>query len=158
MEFSEAEEYVLFAIKRLIRHQETPTIENLELVKQRWLDESGNWQEALESLMAKGLVTCANGVYGLTEQADEQMQQIAKKDFGDAFVRNEQSPTYATFCEWVYGKHLCQCNMMTMAQLEKFLDVLSLDEHNRVLEMGCGIGTITDTLSGVEESDASLPM
>lgn len=72
-----------------------------------------------------------------------------KAFYNDFFQLAEQSKTHALFCERVYGKNLCQQGMMDMAQLQKLLEVLDLDKHNHVLELGCGNGLITEYISDI---------
>ena len=72
-----------------------------------------------------------------------------KSFYNDFFQLAEPSKAHALFCERVYGKNLCQQGMMDMAQLEKLLEVLVLDEHNHVLELGCGNGLITEYISDI---------
>jgi len=72
------------------------------------------------------------------------------KRFYDAFFAlADNSKTHTTFSERIYGKDLCQHGMMDMAQLEKLLEVLNLQENSRVLELGCGNGFITEYISDV---------
>jgi len=72
------------------------------------------------------------------------------KRFYDAFFAlADKSKTHATFSKRIYGKDLCQHGMMDMAQLTKLLEVLNLQENNRVLELGCGNGFITEYISDV---------
>jgi ubiquinone/menaquinone biosynthesis C-methylase UbiE len=42
--------------------------------------------------------------------------------------------------------------MLTASQLERLLQILNLDMHHRVLDLGCGIGTITEHISDVTQA------
>lgn len=53
----------------------------------------------------------------------------------------------ALLCERVYGKDLCQYDLMDMEQLDRLMGVLNLNRDNKVLDLGCGIGTITEYIS-----------
>lgn len=151
MEFLEAEKQVLLAIRSIIHRKETPNPEILENMKEEFGEELVEWTEAFESLTKKGILISVNNTYSLTAQGHIYAQQLVKErgnqEFSKWMTTSENSQAYSTFCERVYGKDLCQLNMMTIDQLEKLLDVLDLDEQNQVLELGCGIGTITEYIS-----------
>ena len=46
-----------------------------------------------------------------------------------------------------YGKYLCQHGLADVFQLSKLLEILSLTESDRVLDLGCGNGFTTEFLS-----------
>jgi SAM-dependent methyltransferase len=75
-------------------------------------------------------------------------ERIGKR-YSDILIRSEKSVAYSLFCERVFGKDLCQANVMDMVQLEKLLDVLNLTSETQVLDAGCGIGKITEYISDV---------
>ncbi|MGZ3768671.1 MAG: class I SAM-dependent methyltransferase [Bdellovibrio sp.] len=69
--------------------------------------------------------------------------------FGKVLVSADQSHTYGVFCEKVYGRNLSQCNMVDEEQLQKLLSILNLNSSHSVLDLGCGIGRISEYISDV---------
>ena len=63
-----------------------------------------------------------------------------------------KSVAHAEFCQRVFGKNLCQADLMDMVQLEKLLEVLNLSAENKVLDLGCGIGAIAEYISDTTET------
>lgn len=66
------------------------------------------------------------------------------KGFSKMYTTTSESPAYSKFCERVYGRDLCQANMLDEEQLQFLLDQLNLNETHHVLDLGCGIGKITE--------------
>jgi cyclopropane fatty-acyl-phospholipid synthase-like methyltransferase len=69
--------------------------------------------------------------------------------FGKVLVSADQSTAYGIFCEKVYGRNLSQCNMIDEDQLQKLVAVLDLNTSSSVLDLGCGIGRISEYISSV---------
>ena len=67
--------------------------------------------------------------------------------FSDELVRYESSPAHSEFCRRVFGIDLSQADLMDKHQLDTLFDALSLTEHNRVLDLGCGIGRVAEYIS-----------
>lgn len=83
----------------------------------------------------------------LKQRQLERKKERFEKFFSEPFIRSEQSKAHSSFCERVFGKDLCQAGMMDMVQLEKLLKMLNLSAENNVLDLGCGIGIITEYIS-----------
>lgn len=69
------------------------------------------------------------------------------KGFSKMFLASSQSETYSLFCKKVYGRDLCQANMLDEEQLQQLLQTLNLNSDHDVLDLGCGIGKITEYIS-----------
>lgn len=70
------------------------------------------------------------------------------EDFYEAyFAAADTSQAHHTFCERVFGHDLCQHGFADKAQLELLLQILQLQPTQRILEVGCGNGMITEYLS-----------
>lgn len=70
------------------------------------------------------------------------------KDFYEKFYTvTEHSAAHHLFCERVYGKDLCQHGFADMAQLDLLMQVAKLGPGQQALDLGCGNGMITETLS-----------
>ncbi len=61
----------------------------------------------------------------------------------------EHSRAHATFCEYAYGRNLCQHGFATMEQLAELIRVAGLTPKSRALDLGCGNGMITEYLADV---------
>jgi SAM-dependent methyltransferase len=162
MEFTSVEQHVLAAVRSCVRRRTTPTEQALgehfqDLSQLPELNDFGaqleEWGQAIVSLVEKGVLIREDEAYALAEQGQAYARRFAKQlasQFYDRWmIRHAQSPTYHTFCQRLYGQDLCQFNMVTKPQLEKLLQELRLTPKDRVLDMGCGIGTVTEYISDV---------
>ena len=76
----------------------------------------------------------------------------------------EQSKAHAKFCELVYGKNLCQHGMADMKQIGEMIKLMDLDSKDKILDLGCGNGFITEYLgnylgakiTGVDISEVTI--
>lgn len=57
------------------------------------------------------------------------------------------SKTYAKFCSKVYGRDLSQFNALDERQLQLLISAIKRNNPQTVLDLGCGIGRITEYLS-----------
>jgi SAM-dependent methyltransferase len=160
--FSEAEIQVLIALLELAQPKETPN-NNFYTFYPKTLEEAAtyfrkyrvDWTEAYASLVAKGLLVQADALYHLTEAGRAQAEQIRDARppiwywYKEFYAEAPRSPTFARFCEALYGKYLCQAGFSDMAQLEAMLHALDLGEHSRALDLGCGIGLVAEYFSDV---------
>ena len=135
-----------------------PTAENLrkrgELIQVTEFGKKAkltDWTAAFPRLLEAGLIQFDDGVYRLTAAGRVQAQQARVerigRRFSDHLVRSAKSAAHAEFCRRVFGKNLCQADLMDMVQLEKLLAVLNLSAESRVLDLACGIGAIAEYIS-----------
>ena len=151
-ELSQAEKQLLIAVKNVSRRKKDPDRGSLAEFGERFFDEDRvDWSDAYESLTRSGHLQRKGNAYSLTAPGEKVAREVRREDsikgFNEWLVRSEESRAYSGFCERVYGMNLCQCNVMDMEQLNKLLDVLSLNESSRVLDLGCGIGSVTEYIS-----------
>lgn len=70
------------------------------------------------------------------------------RDFYERFYAIvADSPVNAQFCERTYGRNLAQHGFASMIQIDKMLEVLNLSAEQRVLDLGCGNGMISEYIS-----------
>lgn len=132
-----------------------PTAENVRkrgrLIYEMETNSLADCMNAFERLRTKEFIRYDGPTYILTRVGRSLAKKVRRerigKRFSDYLIRSESSKAHSSFCERVFGKDLCQANMMDMIQLEKLLEVLNLTAENRVLDMGCGIGKIAEYIS-----------
>ncbi|MHA1945274.1 MAG: class I SAM-dependent methyltransferase [Candidatus Hodarchaeales archaeon] len=133
-------------------------IQKISPCEQKWIKD---WKTQLRFLLTKELIQKVNfednnPVYALTEigrpHAKQRRQERIGRYFSDFHIRSDQSKTYSSFCNQVFGKDLNQANLMDMAQLDKLLEVLNLHSENRVLDLACGIGRIAEYISDTTQA------
>nr|MBN2278758.1 methyltransferase domain-containing protein [candidate division Zixibacteria bacterium] len=151
-EFSEAEKQLLIGIRSIVLRREPPNKSVLDdFGKQFFGDDLVDWTEAYDSLMAKGHLQFDNGLYSLSDEVAQLAAEFRKRkmssDFDEWMIKSYECKTYSRFCELVYGIDLCQCSIVDRKQLDILIEVLDLTPANSVLDLGCGIGRITEYLS-----------
>ena len=125
---------------------------------------------AMMTLMSRGWLafdrtteTYALAGEGL-ELAPKLCLEYGREAFGIWMTSSEKSAAYAEYCRRVHGMALIQFNMVDAEQLAKLLDALRLAPEHRVVDLGCGIGTLTEHVSdrtgahvtGVDFADAAI--
>ena len=179
-ELAEAEKQLLLAVGWLkSRYGAMIGIEAGGRADRRNLEEFGrawigrylvDWSGAYRSLAAKGYLIEDEGAYALTEQGEAARKLVEINnplwlyEYNNFFASAEDSRAHAVFCEQVYGKNLCQHGLADLFQLGKLREMLSLSPADRVLDLGCGNGRITEYLhdltgafyEGVDLSDEAI--
>jgi len=170
-EFSEAEKQLMVGIKSLVLRGNPPSRSELDEFGDRFFDDDRlDWTDAYSSLEAGGFLHKDSGRYTLSHDtsliAAEIRRKMMSSGFDEWILRSYESKTYSHYCELVHGMDLCQCSMIDNEQLDRLIEVLGLTSANRVLDLGCGIGMITEYLSditgativGVDFADAVIDM
>lgn len=75
------------------------------------------------------------------------LRLFGRRMFNQMLQQCEKSPTYALYCEKVYGRNLTQANMVDEVQLQKLVAVAALKSGDRALDLGCGSGVVAEYLS-----------
>lgn len=154
MKFSKAEKQVLYLMLFKDKIKGDANEEAFEKIGKIYFGEQlEKLSGAFKTLEERKLLRNKNGVYSLTKQGDVAAKKI-EKDFQIdrytfSYLESEKSRAFASYCEKVYGKYLCQINLTNMEEIEKLIEILKIDENNNVLELGCGIGRITEHISDV---------
>jgi SAM-dependent methyltransferase len=158
--YSEAEIQVLIALIELARPVETPNNNFYHFYPQTpqeaatyFMSLRVDWSPAYPSLARRGLITQGSGEWALTPAgtAAASEQRRARPPiyywYREFYTSAPRSPAYARFCEQLYGRYLCQANFSDMAQLARLLEVLALRPGETALDLGCGIGLISEYLA-----------
>ncbi|HKC62128.1 MAG TPA: class I SAM-dependent methyltransferase [Pyrinomonadaceae bacterium] len=126
---------------------------NLEEFGRSWIGKYlVDWSDAYQSLVEKGYLIEDDGTYSLTENGEAERRLIEINnplwlyEYNNFFASAENSYAHAIFCEEVYGKDLCQHGLTDLFQLSKLHEFLNLSSTDRVLDLGCGNGHITEYL------------
>ncbi len=118
---------------------------------QRLKDRDVHYPSLLESLVNKRYLLLDEEKYALSGNGriiGKKRHSIWLNDFyNDILVRSANSKAHALFCEQVFGKNLCQYNVLDMDQLETMLNALNLQANDFVLDLGCGLGKISEYIS-----------
>ncbi len=144
MKLSKSERQVLVAVGRAGRRQAASDRQSLEEIAEVEMGTSLDWDDAFVSLTEKGLMLQNGENYLLTKQ---EFYPWWKYMYDEYYSRVQTSQAHSKFCERVYGRNLCQHGVADMVQVNTLIKVLELDETNRVLELGCGNGLITEYIS-----------
>jgi 2-polyprenyl-3-methyl-5-hydroxy-6-metoxy-1,4-benzoquinol methylase len=75
---------------------------------------------------------------------DELPPRYSRPWYSEYFRRADASETHAEFCRRVYGMNLCQHGMMDMEELGELIP--RIPHGKRILEIGCGIGRISEVI------------
>jgi 2-polyprenyl-3-methyl-5-hydroxy-6-metoxy-1,4-benzoquinol methylase len=145
------EEKTILGIINTLEHQKTlPTLETIS-ASMIWDQQKSNNQIllALDRLLNKEMVSMIRGQYSLTKQGLAQVKQYMSEGFSSILVAADESATSHKFCEQVFGLNLCQFDSMSMTQLNKLLDVLNLNQNDHILDLGCGVGKISEYISDI---------
>ncbi|MFX0207874.1 MAG: class I SAM-dependent methyltransferase, partial [Candidatus Hodarchaeota archaeon] len=112
-------------------------------------------EETITKLLGNGLVEQLETTFELTSVGEDLAKRARKEfldeSFSDDFKRLTTSKTLATIAKQVQGKDLGQFSMMTMPQLNKLLNVLQLTPDDTVIDLGCGLGKITEYIFQVTQ-------
>jgi ubiquinone/menaquinone biosynthesis C-methylase UbiE len=82
------------------------------------------------------------------------LRLFGAKVFSKILLQTEGSKTYIKFCEKVYGRYLCQFNMVDEEQLQKLISLIGDGKEKKILDLGCGSGYISEYI--VQQTGASI--
>ncbi len=156
MDLAEAEIQVLASLHEAEIELRPTDRASLEKGGERYWIFLEDWSDAYPSLIAKGLIEGDDSEYRLTpsgrplgetyyDERPDRMWYYYQKFWKAAF----ESAAHSRFCERVFGKDLCQDGMVDMSALGDLLARLSPQPGDRLLDLGCGAGVITEYVSDV---------
>lgn len=127
---------------------------SLEKRGERYLTFLEDWANAYAGLIAKGLIEGDDSAYCLTEAGRPRAKACHaerpnsywyyyQKFYPAAFA----SAAHSRLCEHVFGEDLCQEGQVDMTGVNDLLARLDLKPGDRVLDLGCGAGVISEYIS-----------
>ncbi len=161
-DYTEAEIQLLIALLELAQPIETPNNNHYHFYP-KTLDAAAtyfrglreDWTPAYTSLAARGLLAGRGDGWTLTPagMAAAATLRAARPPifywYQEYYAEAPHSPAYAKFCAALYGKALCQTGFSDMAQIDALVAATRLGPASRALDLGCGVGLITEYLSDV---------
>lgn len=109
-----------------------------------------DWEEAWNGLLDRGWIVQREEGYRLGEGIRPRAEEIRKAHLAEGFgrlqIRCHGSPAYRELCRRVFGPDLLPFSLTEERQLAAVADLLARRPRARVLDLGCGIGTLTEAL------------
>lgn len=118
-----------------------------------------DWSAAFTQLKEKGILSEIEESYAFTELGQKVKDLVEseipffKYEYDNYFQMQEKSEVHASFCERIYGKDLSQHGLVNLEELELLVQFLKKENHQNILDIGCGNGRITKYLSEQCESN-----
>jgi 2-polyprenyl-3-methyl-5-hydroxy-6-metoxy-1,4-benzoquinol methylase len=159
MDLSHCEKWVLAAI--LFQNDQSPRTAPLETLTDAlpyWIFHD-QLEPALDRLRDESLLTLAGDVLELTDRGaalGERWEHVARNPiaylYGEFYQCAEVSTAHSQFLQRVYGLPLLQENM---GSLERLLETVAPQKGERVLDLGCGFGTISEHIAASTGADVT---
>ena len=161
-ELSEDEKIVLWVIWELSRRDKDPKsqeitisdtlkitltsegIKKLKTISEKKIDSDS----VIKSLTAKNFILLEGNELKLTLNGTKLGKLVQTEQqrnwYNKHLLKCANSNAYALFCEKVFRKNLLQFNVLDMDQLETLISTLNLSTNDSVLDLGCGLGKVTE--------------
>lgn len=145
------QEIILLIVHNLLNQNQTIIVdvvkENFKLIQHQESD----LDEEIKGLVRNGLINVNdNMLLTLTNIGKIEAYKIAKEknkeDFNRLINSAISSKAYLDFCEEIYGYRMYLFNMMDRIQLDYLFDSISILKNDRILDLGCGTGSILTKL------------
>ncbi len=154
MNISEAEIQILVSICKLETSKSSTDLAAIEAQGECYREFREDWSGAFASLITKGLIEGDDQGYHLTHSG-QPLGQKYHHERPDLYWYHYQifypaahaSPTHSNLCERVFGEDLGQEGQADMASLKHLLELLDLKNDEKVLDLGCGAGVISEYIS-----------
>ncbi|NHJ49636.1 MAG: class I SAM-dependent methyltransferase [Asgard group archaeon] len=119
--------------------------------EKRLQDQIDKIPSLLKSLLKMGYINKNESLHELTVKGREIGKTVrsrwSSELYSDLLLRCANSQAYAQFCERAHGKNLLQFNVVDMEHLELLMNKLKINANDVVLDLGCGLGKITEYIA-----------
>lgn len=154
MKLNDAEIQVLASIRLAEIENSARDRSSLEASGHRYRHFRADWSKAFDSLADKALIDGDDNGYQLTpagrgpaERYHSERPDLYWYHYQVFYPTAFASPVHSEFCRRVFGKDLCQEGQTDMASLEHMLEQLDLRKGEKVLDLGCGAGVVSEYIS-----------
>jgi len=154
MKLTEAEIQVLASIAVLEAASNPISRENVEARGEAYWTYKEDWSGTFDTLASKGLIKTGLTGLELTETGRPHAEEFRKErpdmywyQYQVFYTAAYESQAHSELCKRVFGKNLCQDGQTDMLALKHLLDLLKLQPGDKVLDLGCGAGMISEYIS-----------
>ena len=161
MNISEAEIQILASLSKLEAESSLTDQKSIDARGLRYWIFKEDWEGAFEKLLAKKIIEGDENGYRLTS-VGRPLGELYRAERPDMYWYYYQkfypaaraSEAHSKLCQRVFGEDLCQEGQTDMASLKHLLSLLELKDDEKVLDLGCGAGVISEYIS--DQSGASV--
>lgn len=150
----EADIQVLASIRRAEIKGESSNRTTLEKGADRYWKYLEDWSDSWQSLLADGLIQGNDSGYSLTERG----RPLAEHYYAERpdhfwyyyqhyYPAAQASRTHSQLCKRVFGEDLTQDGQADMDSVNDLITYLDIREGDKVLDLGCGAGGISEYFS-----------
>lgn len=151
---NEAEIQVLASIRRAEVENESSDRATLENGGDRYWKYLEDWSDSWQRLLDNGLIQGDESGYSLTDLG----RPLAEQYFAERpdhfwyyyqhyYPAAQASNAHTQLCERVFGKDLTQDGQADMGSINDLIAYLDVREGDKVLDLGCGAGGISEYIS-----------
>ena len=151
---NEADIQVLASVRRAELEGESSDRTTLESSADRYWKYLEDWSDSWQRLLDEGLIQSGASGYLLTERG----RPLAENYYAERpdhfwyyyqhyYPAAQASDAHSKFCERVFGKDLTQDGQADMEAVNDLIVRLAIGEGDKVLDLGCGAGGISEYIS-----------
>jgi len=151
---NEADIQVLASIRRGEVEGESTDRATLESSADRYWKYLEDWSESWQRLLDEGLIQGDANGYSLTEYGRPHAEHyfIERPDhywyyYQHYYSAAQASKAHSKLCDRIFGKDLTQDGQADMKSVNDLITRLAIGEGDKVLDLGCGAGGISEYIS-----------
>ncbi|MCG8501952.1 MAG: class I SAM-dependent methyltransferase [Firmicutes bacterium] len=148
------EKQVIIAIQNLKRKNGGMTHKELEdFGNMFFCSYKLDWEKAIANLLSKQMIELKNNTYSICCNFNKLAETLTRKYprlrywYNHWYSLGMKSEAHSRLCQAAYGVDLCQTGMITLKQIEYIIQNY-IEEKKTCLDMGCGLGLISEYISG----------